>query len=114
MLNFNNQLHDLARKNNRLKSKLRHARLKNNTFKLNHSFIKDKSLIRTGFNRKVSIGKVIGNSEFKDLESVNDYTLSNEGPVWIYTTVIDGEKISLISSDYERLCKKIKERQLPF
>lgn len=145
---FKNQVHDLTRKNNRLKSKLRHAQLKNNVFKPNHSkseldlvlkyYEKDKSLIRACLNNDLNTSNVInayvqgslGNPGFREFymainrinnpdfevktEPANEYTLENEGFSWIYTTVIDGEKISLISSDYERLSKKIKDRNLPF
>ena len=99
---------------------------------------KDKSLIRACLNNDLNTSNVInayvqgslGNPGFREFymainrinnpdfevktEPANEYTLENEGFSWIYTTVIDGEKISLISSDYERLSKKIKDRNLPF
>lgn len=148
MSNFKNQLHDLVRRNNRLKSRLRHAQLKNNLFKLNHSkkgldlvlkdYKLDKSLIKACLSNRLNSHNVInayvqgalGNPGFREFylevnkinnlqlevksKPVKDYTLKNYGSCWIYTTVINDEKISLISSDYERLVKTIKERKLSF
>ena len=148
MFEFNNKLHDLTFKNNKLKSKLRQDMLKHGTFRLMHSrremnlaleeYADNKSLIKSannlGFDRynliSAYIEGQIGNPEFRDFyvginkindenfeiakDSKKDYTLVNDESSWIYSTVVDGEKISLISSDYERLCKKIKEMNLPF
>ena len=148
MFEFDNSLHDLTRKNNKLKSILRHEQLKHGDFRLMHSrrvmnlalkeYSDNKSLIKSAIN--LGLGKYdlisayiegqIGNPEFRQFyveinkfndenfeikdDSKKDYTLENDGSCWIYSTEIDGEKVSLISSDYGRLCEKIKERDLPF
>ncbi len=143
MLEFNYALHDLERKNNKLKSKLRHNQLKNNSFRLNKSkrildlalemYKSNSSLVKTAMDLDLDknalinayIGGQRGNPEFqqfyleinkidgRDIDS-KVYTLDNVGTNWVYTVIVDGKKISLISSDLNRLKEIIRDKNLPF
>ena len=78
---------------------------------------------------KCYIGGQMGNPEFrkfyleinrineKDLTSktevIKEYKLEKCDDSWIYTVFIDGTKISLISSDYDRLIEKVRNNGLP-
>lgn len=143
MLEFNYTLHDLERKNNKLKSKLRHDQLKNNSFRPNQSkrildcvlekYKSNHSLLKTamdlGLDKNTLINAYIegqrGNPEFRqfylEINTIDgrdtdskEYTLDNVGTNWVYNVIVDGKKISLISSDLERLKEKISDRNLPF
>ena len=146
MSEFNDSLHDLTRRINKLRSVLRHNQFRHNIFILKHSknanclvlneYEKSNSLIKSANAFKLDKSNPVDvhvkgqndSSEFREFhDEINtfnnknsevkkekDYTLKNVESSWIYTTVVNGEKISLISSDYERLCGKIKKRNLPF
>ena len=45
---------------------------------------------------------------------VKDYNIESVGNSWIYATDVGGERISIVSSDYERLKERVRERGLPF
>ena len=47
-------------------------------------------------------------------EVKKDYILSEFEDAWTYSTVVDGEKISIISSDLDNLKAKVQARNLPF
>ncbi|WP_298517792.1 hypothetical protein [uncultured Methanobrevibacter sp.] len=49
----------------------------------------------------------------KTLE-IPEYEIKSVDGSWIYTASIDGEKVSVISSDYEQLKMRISEKNLPF
>lgn len=51
----------------------------------------------------------------EDLEIVDDedYEIEYVGGSWIYKTYVDGEKISIISSDLKHLKEKVSDRDLP-
>lgn len=139
------RLSRLERRNNRLKSKLRHFQLKNNSFTLNYSkkemadglneYKKSGSLVKSalnlGFDKNSLVNSYIegqrGNPEFREfyieinkikdpnfqIKKENEYSLENEGYSWIYTTKVDGKKVSLISRDFDRLMEKVKDKKLP-
>ena len=46
-------------------------------------------------------------------EIKNAYELSQIEGSWVYTTQMDGEKISIISGDLDNLRQKVKDRNLP-
>ena len=53
--------------------------------------------------------------ELSEVEEVKkDYVLSEFGDAWCYTTYVDGEKISIISSDLDNLKDKVQAMDLPF
>ena len=43
-----------------------------------------------------------------------DYEIKQVGGSWIYTTYVDDEKISVISSDFDNLKEKVSNKNLPF
>ena len=50
----------------------------------------------------------------EDLEITdNDYEIEYVGGSWVYTTYVDGEKISVISSDLNHLKEKVSDKNLP-
>ena len=49
----------------------------------------------------------------KTLE-IPEYEIKSVDGSWIYTASVDGEKVSVISSDYEQLKMRISEKNLPF
>lgn len=63
------------------------------------------------------IKRINNNSEFtfEDIEvrSLDDYEIEYVGGSWIYTTYVDGEKISVISSDLNHLKEKVSGKNLP-
>ena len=48
-----------------------------------------------------------------ETEVIKEYKLKKYENSWIYTVFIDGTKISLISSDYDRMIEKIRNKRLP-
>lgn len=147
-ISFYEQLINLEKASNQLKSKLLHEQLKYgnysyknlekeillilNEYKINGSITKSASNL--GLSRTVAIKWYIegqkGNSKFKLLSSgikninnrgnmvkdevaVKDYELVNSDGSWIYSTFVEGEKISIISSDLEHLKERIIEKNLP-
>lgn len=100
-----------------------------------------KSIFKAAFNVGVDLKLVIkwfiegqkGNPDFKnfyltimksnginfDLDyhktpEIPDYEIKSVDGSWIYTASVDGEKVSVISSDYEQLKMRISEKNLPF
>lgn len=147
-ISFYEQLINLEKASNQLKSKLLHEQLKYgnysyknlekeillilNEYKINRSITKSASNL--GISRTVAIKWYIegqkGNSNFRLLSSgimnINnrgnvvkdevagkDYELVNSDGSWIYSTFVEGEKISIISSDLEHLKERIIEKNLP-
>ena len=149
-----NVLYTLQKRNNSLKSKLRHEQLKYGTY----SFSKFKSellLVLDAYRNHKSIFKAAssvgvdkdmamrwfiqgmnGDSEFRDYyltinringftpqshedilshveETKKEYDISAFEDAWVYTTYVDGEKISIISGDLDQLRQKVKSRNLP-
>ncbi|AMD17911.1 hypothetical protein TL18_07660 [Methanobrevibacter sp. YE315] len=149
-----NVLNNLQKRNNSLKSKLRHEQLKygNYSFKVSNkelllvldAYKTEKSLIKAassvGVDKNIALNSYIqgrdGNPKFRpfylainDINGVevsthkdiisqveeieNSYNLIAFDDAWVYTTHLDGEKISIISSDLDSLKKKVKDRNLP-
>ena len=53
-------------------------------------------------------------SDGKDLEvTIPDYEIEYIGGSWVYRTYIDGNRISIISSDLKHLKEKVSNRNLP-
>ena len=53
-------------------------------------------------------------SDGKDLEvNIPDYEIESFGDSWIYRTYLDGNRISVISSDLKHLKEKVSNRNLP-
>ncbi|WP_407455056.1 hypothetical protein [Methanobrevibacter sp.] len=50
-------------------------------------------------------------SQVKDIKKAYDISVFDD--VWVYTTHVDGEKISIISGDLDNLRQKVKSRGLP-
>ena len=100
-----------------------------------------KSIVKAACNAGVDINSVIkwfiegqrGNPHFRnfylaimkdnglnfDLDSykkpeIPQHNIRSVEGAWIYTANVDGEKVSIISSDYELLKKRIFEKNLPF
>ena len=46
-------------------------------------------------------------------EIKQDYDIFQYGDAWIYTAIVDGEKISIISRNLDSLRQKVKDRNLP-
>ncbi len=46
-------------------------------------------------------------------ETKNEYDLSEFEGAWVYTTHVDGEKVSIISGDLNQLREKVKSKNLP-
>lgn len=46
-------------------------------------------------------------------EEKKAYDISQSGNAWVYTTDLNGEKLSIISSDLEQLRRKVMDRNLP-
>jgi hypothetical protein len=64
----------------------------------------------------ISKSRSINNFKHDSGETLDlpDYNVESVGGSWIYTADVDGKKISVISSDYEQLKKRISEKNLPF
>lgn len=148
-ISFYNQLSNLEKRNNGLKSLLLHYQLKHDSYSYKHLEEKillilneykiNKSLTVAAFNSGFNPSLVLkwfvegqkGNPNFeifyegikrinnfesdgKDLEIVdNNYEIEYVGGSWIYTAYIDGEKISIISSDLKHLKEKVSNKGLP-
>ena len=149
-----NALANLQKRNNVLKSKLLHDRLKYGTYQFNalkkellmvlNAYKLHKSLIKAaktvGIDEYLAIEWFIegqlGNPKFRgfylginrmngfkpqthydiitDVEEIKkEFDISQIGNSWIYTTYVDGEKISIISGDLDQLRQKVKSRNLP-
>ena len=46
-------------------------------------------------------------------EEKKAYDISQSGNAWIYTTDLNGEKLSIISGDLDQLMQKVRDRNLP-
>ncbi|WP_458455412.1 hypothetical protein [Methanobrevibacter sp.] len=145
---------NLQKRNNSLKSKLRHEQLKYGTYKFNNfknesllvldAYKKHKSIFKAassvGVDKNVAMKWFIrgmnGDSKFRsfylsinningfssrthedilmEVEKIEDlYDINRFDNVWVYTTLLDGEKISIISGNLDNLRQKVKARNLP-
>ena len=48
-----------------------------------------------------------------DVTGDRDYEIECIGGSWVYTTYVDGKKVSVISSDLEHLKEKVSDKNLP-
>ncbi len=147
-ISFHEQLINLEKASNQLKSKLLHDKLKYdnysyrdlekdillilNEYKIHKSIARSASNL--GISRTVAVRWYIegqrGNPNFKLLSSgiqnINnrgnrtdyeivgkEYEIVNSNGSWIYNALVDGEKISVISSDLDHLKERIMEKNLP-
>ena len=56
---------------------------------------------------------VLAENEDSEIVDKKDYTLESIGGSWVYTTFVDDEKVSIISSDLNHLKEKISNKNLP-
>ena len=49
-----------------------------------------------------------------DVIENNDYEIESINGSWVYTTYVDGKKVSIISSDLKHLKEKVSSKNLPF
>ena len=56
---------------------------------------------------------VLAENEDSEIVGKKDYTLESIGGSWVYTTFVDDEKVSIISSDLNHLKEKISNKNLP-
>ena len=49
-----------------------------------------------------------------DVIENNDYEIESINGSWVYTTYVDGKKVSIISSDLKHLKEKVYSKNLPF
>lgn len=143
----------LQKRNNSLKSKLRHEQLKYGAYSFNKfknelrlvldAYRTHKSLFKAastvGVDRDIAMKWFIqgmnGDSEFREfyltinringsisqshdeslsqVEEKEEYGISAFGDAWVYTTDVDGKRISIISSNRDQLRHMVKSRNLP-
>ena len=149
-----NVLYTLQKRNNSLKSKLRHEQLKYRNypfkkFKYGLALVLDaykthKSIFKAassvGIDKNIAMKWFIqgmnGDPEFRDFyltinkingfkpqvlkgdgiqveETKKEYDIVQIADSWVYTTHVDGEKVSIISGDSDQLKQKVKDRNLP-
>ena len=107
-----------------------------NEYKSNNSLVKSARI--AGINANLAIKWFVegqkGNSNFKilysgikrinnfeyeevsieDIPLEKDYEIEHIGSSWVYTTDVDGSKLSIISSDLDHLKEKVLNKNLPF
>ena len=147
-------LNNLQKRNNLLKSILRHDQLKHgvysfkkynkelmlvlNAYKTHKSIVKAASSVGVdkyavldcfikGSNGNpefrpfyLAINKINGfeNHAYEDItsqveEMEKSYEINKLEDSWVYTTLLDGEKVSIISGDLDSLRQKVKDKSLP-
>ena len=57
-------------------------------------------------------GKGRDAKQVEDIEAP-EYEIRSVGDAWIYTAFVDGEKVSVISSDLDSLNERVKRKNLP-
>ena len=147
-------LNNLQKRNDSLKSKLRHEQLKHGTYSFKRfnkeillilgAYRSHKSILKAalsvGINKDIAMKWFIEgrkkDSEFRPfylaINNINgfkfqeheasipqaeeikkEYEISELGDSWVYTTYVDGEKISIISGDLDSLKDRVISQNLP-